>query len=125
MTILDLIKMKESSPKGLKTLWEKEKLLIMSNFSFYLSISKRLVLQTRKNQGLFGKGLNREAAMLEGVVIRNNLSGLHVSCSLLLFRAVCSWSKVNYFIVFNAVFHIISVIQHESVQLSMLLLISF
>ena len=44
-------------PKGKKTLWEKEKLLITSNFSISLSVFKRLVLQTRKNQGLFGKGL--------------------------------------------------------------------
>ena len=35
----------------------KEKLLVTSNFSFSLSVFKRLVLQTRKNQGLFGKGL--------------------------------------------------------------------
>ena len=38
-------------------LWEKEKLLVTSNFSFSLSVFKRLVLQTRKNQDLFGKGL--------------------------------------------------------------------
>ena len=49
--------MRKSSLKGLKTLWEKEKLLITSNFSFSLSVFKRLLLQTRKNQGLFGKGL--------------------------------------------------------------------
>ena len=36
--------------------WEKEKLLITSNFSLSYSVFKRLVLQTRKNQGLFGKG---------------------------------------------------------------------
>ena len=30
----------------------------MSNFSFSHSIFKRLILQTRKNQGLFGKGIN-------------------------------------------------------------------
>ena len=35
-----------------------EKLLIMSNFSFSQSVFKRLVLPTRENQGLFGKGLN-------------------------------------------------------------------
>ena len=38
-------------------MWEKEKLLVTSNFSFSHSVFKRLVLQTRKNQGLFGKGL--------------------------------------------------------------------
>ena len=50
--------MAESPPKELKTLWEKEKLLVLSNFSFFHCIFKTLVLQTRKNQGLFGKGLN-------------------------------------------------------------------
>ena len=51
------MKMAESSQNEQKTLWEKEKLLVTSNFSFSSSVFKRLVLQTRKNQGLFGKGL--------------------------------------------------------------------
>ena len=41
----------------LKTLWEKEKMLLTINFSFSHSVFKRLVLQTCKNQDLFGKGL--------------------------------------------------------------------
>ena len=49
--------MAETSPSWKKTLWEKEKLLVTSNFSFSRSVFKRLVMQTRKNQGLFGKGL--------------------------------------------------------------------
>ena len=40
-------------------MWEKEKLLVTSNFSFSHIFFKRLVLQTWKNQGLFGKGLNK------------------------------------------------------------------
>ena len=88
----------------LKTLWEKEKLLVMNNFSFSQSVFKRRVLQTRKNQGLFGKGLNQEAAMLEGVVSRNILEyslltlpprktvTLHV-CTLTLLKTV--WEKEN------------------------------
>ena len=40
-------------------MWEKEKLLVKSNFSFSHIVFKRHVPQTRKNQGLFGKGLNR------------------------------------------------------------------
>ena len=57
MTILSL-KWAESYPKSLKkTQREKEKLLITSNFSFSHSVFKRLVLQTRENLGLFGKGL--------------------------------------------------------------------
>ena len=51
---LNLMKMTESTPKGYKTQWEKEKLLVTSNFSFSHSVFKRLALQTRKNQGLFG-----------------------------------------------------------------------
>ena len=52
--------MAESSPNGQKTLGGgggggKEKLLVTSNFSFPHIVFKRLVLQTRKNQGLFGK----------------------------------------------------------------------
>ena len=50
--------MVESFLKGQKTLWEKEKLLVTSNFSFSHRVFKRLELQTRKNQGLFRKGLN-------------------------------------------------------------------
>ena len=49
--------MAERSSNGYKTLWEKEKLLVTSNFSFSHCVFKRLTLQTRKNQGLFGKGL--------------------------------------------------------------------
>ena len=52
--------MTESSLNGKKTLWEKEKLLVTSNFSFSRSVLKRLVRQTRKNQGLFGKGLKKK-----------------------------------------------------------------
>ena len=57
MTILNLMKMAESSPIGKKTLWEKEKLFVMSYFSFSHSVFKRLVQHTLKNQGLFGKRL--------------------------------------------------------------------
>ena len=50
--------MAESSLKGQKTLGEKKKLLVTSNFFFSPSVFKRLVLQTGKNQGLLGKWLN-------------------------------------------------------------------
>ena len=40
-------------------MWEKEKLLVTSNFSFSHIVFKRLVKKKKKNpQGLFGKGLN-------------------------------------------------------------------
>ena len=54
------MKMAQCSSNGQKTLWEKEKLLVTSNFSFSHSVFKRLVLQTGKNQGLFGKGLMKK-----------------------------------------------------------------
>ena len=41
----------------LRRAYKKEKLLIMINFSFSHSVFQRFLLQTRKNQGLFGKGL--------------------------------------------------------------------
>ena len=44
--------MAEGSRKGWKTMWEKEKLLVTSNFSFSLSVFKRLVQQTRKTTGI-------------------------------------------------------------------------
>ena len=45
--------MAESSPEGWKTLWEKEKLLVTSNFSFFYSVFKRHVLLKLKNQIFF------------------------------------------------------------------------
>ena len=61
--------MAESSPYEYKTMWEKEKLLVTSNFSFPHGVFKRLVLQTRKNQGLFGKGLNKSILWIYNYVM--------------------------------------------------------
>ena len=44
--------------KGRKHLGGEEKVFFKCNFSFSHSVFKRLVLQARKNQGLFGKGFN-------------------------------------------------------------------
>ena len=41
----------------LKTLWEKEKLLITSNFSFSHNAFKNCLLLMRKNEYLWSKGL--------------------------------------------------------------------
>ena len=59
--------MEETSFNGLKTLLEKVKLLVKRNFSFFHHVFKRLVLQTRENQGLFGKGLNNLGSLGEDV----------------------------------------------------------
>ena len=58
-TISNLMKMAESYTNRKETLREKEKLLLMSNFSFSHYVFKTLVLQTRNNLGSFGKGLVR------------------------------------------------------------------
>ena len=42
---------------GRKHCGKKEKLLVTSNFSFSRSVFKRVLLQTRKSQGLFGNRL--------------------------------------------------------------------
>ena len=52
--------MVESSQKGKETLWEKEKLLVTSNFSLSHGVFQILVPQTLTNQGLFVKGLNNK-----------------------------------------------------------------
>ena len=57
-TILNFMKMTEISPGRKKTLWGNETLLVTSNVSFSHSVFKGLVLQTRKNQGLFGKEIS-------------------------------------------------------------------
>ena len=56
--------------------WEKDKLLVMSNFSFSHSVFKRLVLQTCNNQGLFGKGLNIYYSLTSGPMLNKCLLGV-------------------------------------------------
>ena len=51
------MKMAEMFSKRTENTRKRRFLLIMSNFSFSHSVFKRIVLQTRKNHGLFGKGL--------------------------------------------------------------------
>ena len=58
MTILNLMKIVDSSPGGYQTLWVKEKLVIMCNFFFSpQTFQKTLIVDACKNQDLFGKGL--------------------------------------------------------------------
>ena len=51
-TIANLIKMTESSPKGLKTLWQKEKLLVTSNFSFFHKCFQKTFPADKQKPGL-------------------------------------------------------------------------
>ena len=50
--------------KNRKTLGEKQKLLITSNFSFSHSVFKRLLLQRSKKKGLFGNDERLKVAKL-------------------------------------------------------------
>ena len=61
MTFSKLMKIAESFPYGRKHYREKEKLVVTGSFSFFHGVFKRLVLQTCKNQRLFGKGLIYES----------------------------------------------------------------
>ena len=69
--------MEESYPKRQKTLWEKEKLLITSNFSFSHSVFKRLVPQGYQKVSLCGNGLKNPEELLKF------LSGAHVTLQFL------------------------------------------
>ena len=56
--------MAESCQNGSKILWEKEKLLVTSNFSFSHSVFKRLILQTHKKPGLVWEWVNYPSCVL-------------------------------------------------------------
>ena len=49
---------------GEKTLWEKEKLLVTSNFFFSHNVFKSCLLFIRQNEYLWSKGLKRKAYKL-------------------------------------------------------------
>ena len=50
------MKLVKNSPKRHQMLWEKEKSLVISNFTSSNRVFSRIVLQTCKNMALFGKG---------------------------------------------------------------------
>ena len=77
------MKMAENCPNGWKTLWEKEKLLVKSNFSFSLSVFKRLfprsilkklILQTCKNlRACLGKCSRKNSVYYNDLVVCRGL----------------------------------------------------
>ena len=89
--------MAASYPNGSKTLWEKEKLLVTSNFSFSHSVFKRLVMQICENQGLFGKGLNTCSIQLHRFhfVVYNKWKGFTGQISVIEQRRVQSKTGCN------------------------------
>ena len=58
---------------GLKTLWEKEKMLVTSIFSFSLNVFKRLFTQGRLKSGWFGKELKEEILVTSIVFFSHNI----------------------------------------------------
>ena len=74
---------------GKNTLWEKEKLLITSSFSFSRSVFT--VLQTCTNKGLLGRGLNGSDSNNRAVECagHNRLNIMFMSSDL----TVCSLEK--------------------------------
>ena len=75
------MKIAESSSVGYKTLWEKEKLLVTSNFSFSYCVFKGHAMQTGKNQGLFGRGLRESFDPNQKIrQRRTHISVLDVNC---------------------------------------------
>ena len=77
-TISNLTRMEKSSSYEQKTLWEKEKLLVTSNFSFSHSVFKRLVLQTHKNGACYTPHNEVEGVYLD-----------HHGCP-----SVCPWTQI-------------------------------
>ena len=87
--ILDSSKLKEfaednvkfdENGKGYKTLWEKEKLFIVSNFFFSHSVFKRLVLQTCNKNGLFGKGYFYTKQQIFSLVLLESICRPQTKC---------------------------------------------
>ena len=64
--------------------WEREKLLVMSIFSFSHIVFKRLVLQTCENQGLLGKEFSLAVFMkkLQGSVIARGSYNIFTLCNI-------------------------------------------
>ena len=71
---------------------EKEKLLVTCNFSFSPSVFKSLVLHTRDNQGLFGKGLKR---LIDCMVFNAVFNSITIVLGWPVHLSMLSWSSFN------------------------------
>ena len=80
--------MAEKFPNGYKTLREKEKLLVTSNFSFSHSVFKRLVSQGRQKESLCGNGLKKEIIILATLNFSSANAFSFVKVRVLLFGTV-------------------------------------
>ena len=71
---------------------EKQKLLILSNFSFSHSVFKRLVQQTCKSQDLFGEGLKEKIDTYLAMKMKN-LKSWYQKSQILLLQCFCCWGN--------------------------------
>ena len=67
------MKVADSSLKDRKKMWEKEKLLVMSNFSFPAVFSKHLKYRYIKTRPWFGKGKFFETRFRQSLFLANFL----------------------------------------------------
>ena len=75
MTIMNLVKMARVLQKGRKDCEEKRRNCLLQAFShFSQSVFKRFVLQTCKDEGLFGKGLNGSSHQLNSPIKQTCIS---------------------------------------------------
>ena len=61
--ILNLVEKVVMNFKNIKSLWQKEKMLITTMFSFHHKVFKRLLSKDCLKSGLFGKGFNTQFIM--------------------------------------------------------------
>ena len=86
LTISNLIKMAEVLQISSKHCGKKENCSLRANFSFSHCVFKRLALQTRKKQGLFGKGLTHYHTMpyfdtLRYIAVENIVRKGEIACN--------------------------------------------
>ena len=105
----------------------------MSNFSFSHSVFKRLLLQTHKNQGLFGKGLINHREVIKGkwVFFMCNFMSIIISYMYLRFAATSPYSKKEkslfhrYFSFSDKVFYPVAYIMNGLQHLTILTSLKF
>ena len=72
-------------------------MLVTSNFSFSQSVFKRLVLQIRKNQGMFGKGLSSIFSFFNNVFYPSSSNFNFQVKSILDSANASNWTSLNPF----------------------------
>ena len=81
------------SMERLENTVEKRRNCSLRDFSFSHRVFKRLMLQTPKNQGLFGKGLNQKRLDLYYPVVLNSFYDPGLNCSLSMRRSASMFTN--------------------------------